>query len=343
MKEKRKNAMRFDVGYQICQDDYYVNEIIKRKESISEVYFSWGDFPNGRNNQLERSDMYPWECQNKQIEDLKKMSLSGILFNLLLNATCYGNNSLSREFFKKIGYTVDYISETFGLNTVTTTSPVIASFVKQNFKNINTRLSVNVGVESIYSMEYMSESFDGFYIKRELNRNFKKIKELKRWCDINNKSLHMLANSGCLNYCSAHNFHDNLVSHESEIAKKDNAFVFNGICHKYLKIPENLEKYFSITGFVRPEDVYLYEEYFTSLKLATRVNLNPVNVIRSYIDNKSFYGNVMELLEPNHSSVIYPYIVENSMIERVIVSDELRYKNLKKALVKLEEDMYVNQ
>ena len=69
--------MRFDVGYQICQDDYYVNEIIKRKESISEVYFSWGDFPNGRNNQLDISDMYPWECQNKQIEDLKKCLCRG--------------------------------------------------------------------------------------------------------------------------------------------------------------------------------------------------------------------------------------------------------------------------
>ena len=33
-------------------------------------------------------------------------------------------------------------------------------------------------------------------------------------------------NSGCLNNCSVHVFHDNLVSHESEIAAMDNRCAF---------------------------------------------------------------------------------------------------------------------
>ncbi len=329
--------MKFDVGYQLYPDNYYVDEIVKRKDSISEVYFSWGDFPNGRNNQIDRKDMYPWECQNKQIEDLKKISSTGIDLNVLFNATCYGEQSLSNAFYEKIGATVDYISENFGLKTVTTTSPVIASFIKKNFENVKTRLSVNVGVESISSMEYMMDFFDGFYLKRELNRNFSKIKELKNWCDASGKTLYMLANSGCLNHCTAHVFHDNLVSHESQTAKMDNGFSFGGVCHNYLREKKNLENYFSVTGFVRPEDIHLYEEYFTSVKLATRANVNPVKVLYSYIDRKSFYGNIMELLEPNHSSSIYPYIIENSQIESEITAEEIKYKNIKKALVSLED------
>ena len=40
--------MKFLVGLQFG-DDALVSEIIKNKDYISEVYFSWGDFPNGRN------------------------------------------------------------------------------------------------------------------------------------------------------------------------------------------------------------------------------------------------------------------------------------------------------
>ena len=61
------------------------------------------------------------------------------------------------------------------------------------------------------------------------------------------KKLFMLANSGCLNFCSAHNFHDNLVAHEADISKMDNAYNFSGICHEYLKNTENYSVFFLIS------------------------------------------------------------------------------------------------
>ncbi len=39
--------MKFAVGYQLFSDNSFIDSIIKRKHSVSEVYFSWGDFPNG--------------------------------------------------------------------------------------------------------------------------------------------------------------------------------------------------------------------------------------------------------------------------------------------------------
>lgn len=335
--------MKFSVGYQLCDDFWFVENIIKRKESISEVYFSYADMPNGRNNQLKRNDMSYDEALNKQLEDISIISSEDIKLNLLFNATCYGKHSQSREFFNKIGDTVDFIAEKYSLSSVTTTSPLIAQFVKNNFNSIDVRASVNMGIGTIEGMEYVADYFDSFYLKRELNRDFAKIRELKKWCDENNKKLYGLANSGCLNNCSAHSFHDNLVSHESEISGMDNGFSFNGICHNYLKKENNIRKFFDNTGFIRPEDVYLYEDLFTSLKLATRVNTNPVRVLRSYIDNKSHRGNIMDILEPNHSSVIYPYIVENTLIESDLSNERLIYKNIEKALIKMEDDIYVNQ
>lgn len=300
--------MKFSVGYQLFENGKFTSSIIDFKEYVSEVYFSWGDFPNGRNNQIKHMGLLPWVAQNKQMEDLKRLSDSGIKLNLLFNANCYGSNSQSREFFSKIGDTIDYIKENYGLSSVTTTSPLIAKFVKNNFVNLHIRASVNMEIGSIEGMKYIAEYFDGYYMKREFNRDFDKIKELHSWCEDNGKELYLLANSGCLNNCSVHNFHDNLVAHESEIAKIDNAYNFQGICREYLKKEENYEALILNTNFVRPEDVYRYEPYFKAAKLATRVNPNPIRILESYIRG-TYSGNILELLEPAHN--IYPYIIEN--------------------------------
>ena len=63
--------MKYSVGYKISRNNGLVNKIIECKESISEVYFSWGGFPNGRNNQLKTDGFTPWQAQQKQMEDLK--------------------------------------------------------------------------------------------------------------------------------------------------------------------------------------------------------------------------------------------------------------------------------
>lgn len=126
-------VLRFSVGYQLFADNIFVDKIIACKEKVSEVYFSWGDFANGRNNQIKRIDMTPWEAQEKQMRDLERLSNAGIGLNILFNATCYGKDSQSRAFFEKIGDTVDYIIGNYGLSSVTTTSPLIAGFIKSNF------------------------------------------------------------------------------------------------------------------------------------------------------------------------------------------------------------------
>ena len=100
--------MKFLVGLQFG-DDALVSEIIKNKDYISEVYFSWGDFPNGRNTLDNTGNVTLFEMQQLMVEHLNKLKLCGINFNLLLNANCYGANSQSRSFFNKIGNTIDFM------------------------------------------------------------------------------------------------------------------------------------------------------------------------------------------------------------------------------------------
>lgn len=291
-----------------CAKPDFTDCIIEYKDQISEVYFSWGDFANGRSSQLEKEGYTSWELQQMQIEALSRLSKEGIAFNLLFNGNCYGRDSQSRAFFQKIGMTVDYISSKFGLRSITTTSPLIAKFIKNNFEELEVRASVNMEIGTVQGMDYLAEYFDSYYMKRELNRDFGAIETLSRWCRANGKKMYLLANSGCLNHCSAHVFHDNLVAHEAEIAKMDNAYEFRGMCKEYLKKEEHYQALIDNTNFIRPEDMHRYEPYFEAAKLATRVHKNPSMVLRSYCRER-YSGNILELLEPAHN--IYPYVIEN--------------------------------
>lgn len=299
--------MKYMVGLKNA-DENLLENIVENKEHIYEVYFSWGDIPNGRTSQLESHGYTTWEMQDMQRNALKELSQEGIALNLLFNANCYGKDSQSRAFLNKVGTIVDYVENNYGLQSVTTTSPLIAKFIKNNFEHLEVRASVNMEIGTVQGMDYLAEYFDSYYMKRELNRDFEAIKTLHKWCNENGKKMYLLANSGCLNFCSAHNFHDNLVAHEAEISQMDNAYDFHGICKEYLKSKNHYQALIDNTNFVRPEDMHLYEPYFEAAKLATRIHRNPSMVLNTYVRER-YSGNILELLEPAHN--IYPYVVEN--------------------------------
>ena len=97
---------------------------------------------------------------------------------------------------------IDYLQAEFGVQSITTTSPVLAHFIKENFSPLEVRASINMEIGTIEGMEYLEQDFDGFYYKRELNRDLRQVQKLRRWCDTHEKKLYMLANSGCLNFGS---------------------------------------------------------------------------------------------------------------------------------------------
>ncbi len=306
--------MKFIVGYPTRAVPGFVDEIIAAKNSVYEVYFAFGDIPNGRNS-IGTDGESPIERQMRLLADLKKFSDNGIKLNLLFNGNCYGADSQSRAFFNKVGEITDYIQSNFGLASVTTSSPLIAKFIGENFEGIDRRASVNMEIGTIAGISYVKDYFDSFYLKREVNRDKKGLLSMKAWCEERGKQMYLLANSGCLNFCSAHTFHDNLVSHEAEISKMDNGYEFTGVCRDFLTDPEGFKLYLQRTNFIRPEDLGLYEGLTPAVKLATRVNKAPHRILRAYMQGK-YRGSVMELLEPDHSGLIYPSIVDNGEIPK---------------------------
>ncbi len=302
--------MKLTVGYQPMESDALLREMIRYRDRIGEVYFSWGRMPNGRHASDLAEHLPAWQVRQKMERELAELSREGLSFNLLLNGNCYGGESLSRAFFTEVCETVDEIGERYGLASVTTTSPELARLIKRNFDGIEVRASVNMEIGTPEGVDYLAESFDGFYLARELNREMGKLRELSDYVSSLGKKRYILANSGCLRHCSARNYHDNLVAHEREIMARDNAVVFRGLCGEYFEASGDLSLYLSRLSFIRPEDLSLYEGIADAVKLATRVNAAPSRVLRAYAEGR-FAGNLLELLEPSHAGVLYPRVIEN--------------------------------
>ena len=127
------------------------------------------------------------------------------------------------------------------------------------------------------------------------------------------KKLFALGNSGCLNFCSARTFHDNLVAHQHEIDHAGSLIAYQGQCTRYLTSGNNKENILAKTNFIRPEDVHLYEDLCDGMKLATRTNFNPMAIVHAYFNGK-FRGNLLDLTEPAHSALYPGQIIANKLI-----------------------------
>lgn len=303
--------MKLFVGYQMCANESFLNSILAHKEDIGEVYFSWETMASGRSIVGLQRDLLPWEASERQRAELQKIAKAGIGLNLLLNANCYGARSLERSFFQSIGDLIDCLQREWNLVSVTTTSPVIGRFVRSNFTGLEVRASVNMEIGTPEGMDYLSDSFDSYYVKRELNRDMDALQTLRRHCDETGKRLHMLANSGCLNNCSARQFHDNLVAHEQEIARMDNAFTFHSACRGFLGKGSNKREILRLSNWVRPEDLHHYEGLVDGVKIATRTSPNPLAILEAYT-RRRYSGNILDLLEPNYAALYYPTVLNNS-------------------------------
>ncbi len=310
---KQGDFMKYCVGYQ-PEDEFgerFAEKLIDYKDRLSEVYFSWSDMPSGRSNMSDEVGFVHWEMQDILLSDLILLKNSGIGLNLLFNGNCYGSEAVSLALKNRVISVINYIKYAVGgIDSITTTSPFIASVVKNVYKDIRVRASVNMRITDVCSMQYLSEYFDEFYIQRDFNRDFEHIARMKKWADENGKKLSVLANSGCMKYCSGQIFHDNLVAHENENVRLKGDCDFPGnICHNFYKKPENRHKIISNT-WIRPEDIHLYEDYVCAVKLATRMTSRPMSVIKAYID-QSYRGNTLDLLEPNHTAQLGGCYISN--------------------------------
>ena len=305
--------MKFAVGYQLAEagEPPFPEVAADYLDSIAEVYFPWLDAPSGRASLTNRRGYVNWAGQRRLEEDLRFFRRRGVKLDLLFNASCYGRLAVSEYLARQVASVLEHLGETAGgADIVTTASPAVAHVVKKHFPGVEVRASVNMRIGTVKGMQYLAGLFDSFHLQREYNRDFERIRELKAWSDRAGVKLLMLANSGCLAFCSGQSFHDNLVAHEVEIDETRNLPGWTPhICWNYYR---DRETWVSVLQncWVRPEDLHLYEPYFPVVKLATRMHARPGMVLDAYV-RRRFHGNLLDLFEPGFGPAFAPFIIDN--------------------------------
>ncbi len=304
--------MKFAIGYQQPDNGEAFSSIVADyRDDLAEVFFPWPGLASGRTALGRRHGAVDWGAQAELEADLREVREMGLKLDLLFNANCYGGNAVSNKFEQEIGSLIDYM-DSIGLKPeiITTTSPFVAATVKKYFPDIETRASVNMRIDSTLAMGYLSDVFDSFHIRRDLQRDLKTVTRFHAWCEEHGKKLCMLANSGCLRNCPAQSFHDNMVAHDQEIGETRNVEDFvPHLCWKLYREPKNAVEFLR-GSWIRPEDLKLYEPYFPVVKLATRLHSHPRSVIGAYTSGR-FHGNMADLTEPCFSRVFSPNIFDN--------------------------------
>lgn len=298
--------MKFSVGYQLPDEYDSIAELAQDyRESISSVYYSASGHASARS-------MIDARAASMMEEELSFLHGLGIGLVMLYNANCYGDDAVSPEFRAQILKDVGHAAEVYGLRDITTTSPFVAKIVKQSFPEIRVTASVNMWIGTEQAMEYLSDRFDGYYLQREYNRDFAKIRRLKRWCDGHGKTLRLLANSGCLYTCPFHTFHDNMVAHEAQLCQKENGMgKYPSPCWEmmYRLDPVQAAAVFLQESWIRPQDLAAYEPYFPEVKLATRMHTSPRRVLSAYVRGR-YSGNLLDLTEPSYSRRFERHILD---------------------------------
>ena len=181
---------------------------------VSEVFFPLPGMVSG----VRQSDFADGGNASRFYRDLSRLRAMDIDGVLLLDAACFGGDVVSESFFRTVERGVQAVKEAIHLKAVVTMTPPLAEFLKKAFPKLEIRASVNERIGFVNQMEYAGRCYDGFYLRSDLCRDVRLVEKSRKWCDAHGKTLHLVANSGCLYECPFMLEHLNTMGHQAEIA-----------------------------------------------------------------------------------------------------------------------------
>ena len=285
-------------------------------QRIKEVFFAWPGVTASR-----PMDDWTTERTAQIVSDLKWARANGIELDAIFNAACYGDISLSDELADHVTERL-HDMEKHGLfpNHLTTTSPFIATVVRQRVPQLKVRFSINMDIDSEIALKYVDELFDSFYAGRNDHRRLDYVERMGKWAREHGKMMGLQANSGCLRNCPFHQFHNNLHGHnrmkQSAAGEKFGFSVFR--CRTNYE-RGNYEDFLRAI-WIRPEDLPLYEPHVGVVKLATRRHPNPAEIVRAYA-TYSYDGDLAAIMDPFFK---FPKSVDNKALGESPLWPEVR-------------------
>ena len=197
------------------------------------------------------------------------------------------------------------------IQTVTTSSFPIAEVLLTMNLGVKIRASEGLHFTSVRQLEFTKDHFSGYFIGGESVRDLETIQQMRKWCDDNGRTLHLVPNNACLYRCPYYLYHSNLQSHIQDMQNMAavDAMETDKVapCERLLATEEN--RNLILKGmWIRPEDLHHVAYYFDSMRLETRRNPAPQNIVEAYCEEK-WDGNLCDILEAIHDhGAVFPVI-----------------------------------
>jgi len=299
-----------EVGYQMDNPEL-MPALRQYAGQVTDVYFTLPGDPTyygawGIKGGMEWKALYANFLRD--LDEIRNMGISAIV---CVDASCYGANFASEELMKHIAEMLRSISEHIRIRAVTVSTFPVAECLRHMNSSLKIRASEGMHLMSVRQLVFTRELFNGYYIGYESVRDLDEIERMRKWCDDNGKSLHIVPNNACIYRCPYYIYHGNVQSHMQDFMleedESETPFGKPAPCERILAKPEN--KAMLLQGmWIRPEDMRHVSYYFDSMRLATRTTKNLKNTIAAYCEGH-WDGNLCDILESMHDhSAAFPVI-----------------------------------
>lgn len=302
-----------EVGYQMGNTEL-LSTLKKYPKQVTDVYFTVPSSPTYYGAWGVKEGLAWQEFFNRFLRDLDQHRQAGLSAIVCLDASCYGANFASEAMMQHIAKVLLTISTHIRIKAVTTSSFHIAEFIRNANSSIKIRASEGMHLMSTRQLSLVRNLFNGFYIGYEGVRDMDEIVRMRKWCDDNGKTLHIVPNNACIYGCPYYIYHANVQSHAHELVFDQNAakqvVSKSAPCERLLAKPENKAKI--LQGmWIRPEDMHHLSYYFDSMRLATRTSKAPQNIVQAYCEGR-WDGNLCDILEAMHDHAADFPVIQNS-------------------------------
>lgn len=220
---------------------------------------------------------------------------NGIEFNYLMNSSCMGNMEYTQSGYENIKRELDWICS-IGADWVTIANPYIVELCRKMNPKIKISLSSFSMVESVQrAVFYDGLGVEEISVRENINRDFSLLKQMQE----NTKCrIQVIANQTCLYQCPFQFYHDNVMSHSSQLNKVDmrtpiDYCILNCVYNKFA-YPEEIIK----SRWIRPDDIGEYEKIgITKFKITDRTKSTKwlIRTVKAY-DERRYDGNLADIL-----------------------------------------------
>jgi len=297
--------MKFSIWYN-NDIKWFLDLIMKFKDNISSVYFSP---PKNIALTLREETQDEKNHEKDIIKLIKTCNYYDIKSILLFNATSEWIKTWSiKNMLQKISYIKKM--QKLWLTSISIYNMLHVPFIKKAIPDIEIYSSVNCEVKELEMARYMKNLWvDVITIPEWKNRDFKFINDLKSklWIKVQ-----VMLNEWCIRNCPFRAVHCDISSFTWEFDETGKNFNPDGLIptHHCVAIFKKNKRHIFRSCFIRPEDIWFYEDKVDYFKIVTRdFDSKKIKIILNAYINKKFSWNLFDIVDfpiaPDWLSISY--------------------------------------